>query len=714
MSLEINDLYRFEGFEVDPANRTLTGGGKPISIPARAFDLLLFMAGNSQRLLTKEELMQAVWGNAAVEEGNLTQSVFLLRKALSANPPTDRPLIVTVPGHGYRFAARVEQVDGSRDRTHLKVEVAEKPRTKWSRVASNRWFLAGAAVIAMASVALLLGISRRQATGAMPVPHPVTTNSAEDPVIAASLSPDGRYLAYADDRFITLRTLRTAETRAIPVGAGVRPMKVAWYPDGTRLLVGERANDASSIRVFSILSGKLSLLREDAASPLASPDGNRVFCADGTYRELWLMDANGENPRRILTALPPEHVYPLFWSPDGMRVWFARVHWDKNADLITLETRDLNGARGTVVLSDNRTSAFCLLPPGRLIYAVVEAASQKFTNLWEMAVDPAEGRPRGPARRLTNWANFSISGLSATADGRHVALTNGTWQADVYVGDLRAGGAELANPRRLTLDQSDALPAFWTPDDRAVVFESNRNGRSQIFRQRLDQTVPELLSMDSEEDQCPRFGGEWIYFFSLPLGRRLASDEPNHIRRIPMAGGASSEVLAGVGIDMSCAARRPDTCVVSRLTGKTLAFYRFDPARGPGAEIGRMEFDSPSRPDWEVSPDGSEVAAVDSRGQGNRIRRIPLGGGHSSEVELPGRKGLANLFWAADGKGWFVASQAPTGEYLLHVNPQGDCQVLFEQPDAGRVTWGIPSYDGKQLAWLRWISSKNVWMIDGF
>jgi len=41
MSLEINDLYRFEGFEVDPANRTLTGGGKPISIPARAFDLLL-------------------------------------------------------------------------------------------------------------------------------------------------------------------------------------------------------------------------------------------------------------------------------------------------------------------------------------------------------------------------------------------------------------------------------------------------------------------------------------------------------------------------------------------------------------------------------------------------------------------------------------------------------------------------------------------------
>ena len=709
MSLEINHLYRFEGFEVDPANRTLTGGGKPISIPSRAFDVLLYMAGNSQRLLTKEELMKAVWGNSAVEEGNLTQSVFLLRKALSANPPTDHSLIVTVSGRGYRFAAPVEQIASPRDQTHLSAGTAEEPRGK-------RWRLVGVGAIAVAITALILlpGLMRRQASGAVPTPHPVTTNSVEDSVIAASLSPDGRYLAYTDAQSITLRTLRTAETRSIPVGTGVRPMKVAWYPDATKLLVGERVNDASTIRVFSILSGKLSLLREDAASPLASPDGNRVFCADGTYRELWLMDANGENPRRILTALAPDHVYPLFWSPDGMRVWFARVHWDKNVDIITLETRDLNGARGTVMLSDNRTSAFCLLPAGRLIYAVVEAASQKFTNLWEMPVDPAAGTPRGPARRLTNWANFSISGLSATADGRHVALTNGTWQADVCVGDLRAGGTELTTPRRLTLDQSDALPAFWTPDDRAVVFESDRNGRSQIFRQRLDQTVPELLSMDSEEDQCPKFGGEWIYFFSLPLGVRLASNESNRIRRIPIGGGASSEALTGVGIDISCAARRPGTCAVSRLTGKTLAFYHFDPARGQGSEIGQMEFDSPSRPDWGVSPDGLEIAAVDSRGQGNRIRRIPLDGGSVSEVALPGRKGLANLFWAADGKGWFVASLAPTGEYLLHVNPQGDSQVLFEQPDAGRVTWGIPSHSGKQLALLRWISSKNIWMIDGF
>src|ERR1017187_9003956 len=110
MGREMNTLYRFEGFEMDPANRVFGRGGKPIAIPSRAFDLLLYMARNTERLLTKEELMTAVWGDTIVEEGNLTQSVFLVRKALSAHPSTENKLIVTVPGRGYRFAAQVERI----------------------------------------------------------------------------------------------------------------------------------------------------------------------------------------------------------------------------------------------------------------------------------------------------------------------------------------------------------------------------------------------------------------------------------------------------------------------------------------------------------------------------------------------------------------------------------------------------------------------------
>jgi hypothetical protein len=65
--------------------------------------------------------------------------------------------------------------------------------------------------------------------------------------------------------------------------------------------------------------------------------------------------------------------------------------------------------------------------------------------------------------------------------------------------------------------------------------------------------------------------------------------------------------------------------------------------------------------------------------------------------------------------GWFIASKTPSnGEYLLHVDPRGESQVLFEQPTDGRNTWGIPSPDGKHLAFLRWTTSSNVWMIDDF
>src|SRR5580658_2575483 len=122
MVVKINILYRFEGFEMDPVNRVFKGAGKPIFLHSRTFDLLLYMVRNGGRLLTKEELMSAVWRDTAVEEANLTQGVFLLRKALAADQPGGGKLIVTVPGRGYRFAGAVEEVEarGSSPRMRLR------------------------------------------------------------------------------------------------------------------------------------------------------------------------------------------------------------------------------------------------------------------------------------------------------------------------------------------------------------------------------------------------------------------------------------------------------------------------------------------------------------------------------------------------------------------------------------------------------------------
>jgi TolB-like protein/DNA-binding winged helix-turn-helix (wHTH) protein/TPR repeat protein len=102
----VNNLYRFGQFVLDSQKRTLSRADSPISLTPKAFDVLLFLAQNPNRLVTKEELLRAVWGDTIVEEGNLTQYISHLRKALGDNSEDTR-LIVTIARKGYQFTANV-------------------------------------------------------------------------------------------------------------------------------------------------------------------------------------------------------------------------------------------------------------------------------------------------------------------------------------------------------------------------------------------------------------------------------------------------------------------------------------------------------------------------------------------------------------------------------------------------------------------------------
>ncbi len=109
MLLKANGIrtLRFGEFDVDRARRKLIRSSQPIALPAKAFDLLVFMVENPGRLLSKDELLQSVWPDAIVEESNLTQNVFLLRKALGAE---GQDVIATLPGRGYQFTAHVVEL----------------------------------------------------------------------------------------------------------------------------------------------------------------------------------------------------------------------------------------------------------------------------------------------------------------------------------------------------------------------------------------------------------------------------------------------------------------------------------------------------------------------------------------------------------------------------------------------------------------------------
>jgi eukaryotic-like serine/threonine-protein kinase len=186
-------LYRFGQFVLDPGRRTLFLADSPVSLTPKAFDVLLFLVQNPNRVVTKEELLQAVWGDTFVEEGNLTQYISHLRKALTDNSE-DARLIVTIARKGYQFTGDVTEFEAAEGSNHAIFQAAatetpkidpqpteplteEQPaQSQPSGVRSAKWFAAAALLTALA-VAFYL-YSRYQ--------HPVAL-SATDTIVLAGL-----------------------------------------------------------------------------------------------------------------------------------------------------------------------------------------------------------------------------------------------------------------------------------------------------------------------------------------------------------------------------------------------------------------------------------------------------------------------------------------------------------------------------------------------
>ena len=99
--------YRFGPFTLDVRERRLSRGGDVIPLRGKVFDTLLVLVENAGRLVTKQELLDAVWPETTVEENNLNHNVSVLRKALGERA-TGQHYVETVPRVGYRFAAPVD------------------------------------------------------------------------------------------------------------------------------------------------------------------------------------------------------------------------------------------------------------------------------------------------------------------------------------------------------------------------------------------------------------------------------------------------------------------------------------------------------------------------------------------------------------------------------------------------------------------------------
>lgn len=152
----VRQFYEFGPYRIDPDHRRLTCETKPIPLQPKAFDILLVLVQNSERVVSKDDLMTAVWPGTFVEESNLAQNVSVLRKTLGDAVGQNR-YIVTVPGRGYRFAEKVQIVDDgeiateekdklvveSHTRSRLVVEEQQAVKALTAKSRSLRWLVLG-------------------------------------------------------------------------------------------------------------------------------------------------------------------------------------------------------------------------------------------------------------------------------------------------------------------------------------------------------------------------------------------------------------------------------------------------------------------------------------------------------------------------------------------------------------------------------------------
>ena len=294
-----------------------------------------------------------------------------------------------------------------------------------------------------------------------------------------------------------------------------------------------------------------------------------------------------------------------------------------------------------------------------------------------------------------------MEGLSVTEDGRRLAFESSVDESQVYVGRLRPAG-RLSNVRRLTLDERYNIPFGWTPDSKAVIFNSDRTGTFLIYKQALDQDVPELFPTGSENIQVVRVssdGKSLIYSTLFP-----GESDAVRLLRVPLAGGAPQVVLQTVGNNFDCPRRPGAQCVASEGNAQgEILFSSFDPlssARHPLFRVTRL-IDRRNIINWTVSPDGSRIAMTGADPQG-RIEIRSLTGEIQTRIELKEWPTPLSIDWAADGKALFVSHigmiaspSGPIGATLLRVDLEGHVLPLWETR-GGRYTWA--RFSGRQIS----------------
>ena len=515
MSARSESLYQFGPFRLDPLRRTLHRGGERVPMTARTFDVLLALVERPGQTVEKDELLRIVWPDAVVDEANLTQQVFTIRRLLGT-APADAGYIVTVARRGYRFVAPVLRLPARAfDAPNRE---APKPVSKSIRLAmplpaeaplaakAERVLTAspdGLTIVYVAAGSAGPRLYRRMLDSfdAMPIPG---TEGAGNPFF----SPDGEWIGFTSGRRLLKIPTRGGPPQTICEiqgevrGATWTPTVAIVFAPGAAAALWQVSSDGGSPRPFTRL--RFAAGERTHRWPHVLPGGRGVLFTIG-HADASSFD---EASLAVMDLADRDHRTVLNHATDG-RCWDSRtVLYGRQGTLIAAtfdpDRREVIGAptvvvTGVVVSPTGAVHAACsetgvlvhaagraqvaagslltLARDGKVLHTmpcedVVEepriahdgrsaivGRRRRGSDLW------LYDRVRQGFRRLT-FNGKSFAGIWGPGIGSITCSSTTGGVADLYCLEPDRGD----EPRHLLQTECDKVPGAWSADGAALVY----------------------------------------------------------------------------------------------------------------------------------------------------------------------------------------------------------------------------------------------------
>ena len=721
-----NQRFQLGTFEIDMKAGELRRNGTRVRLQEQPFQILSMLIERPGEVVTREELQGRLWPvDTYVDfDHSLNTAVRRLRDALGDSAENSR-FVETVARRGYRLLVPVVVPGNGNAATApvLELPPGNAPAQKISRNAWRMAVISAAAILVGAGILAGWWLGHRSSPPLSASIRQLTANSWKASVLTATISPDGKLLAYGDKTGAYLRQVQTGETHPLAAPENLKLFPSGWFPDGSHLLaVGSTGpKDQPSLWSVSILGGAARKLAEDGLDPAVSPDGTQIVFLRGTEtaQSLWLMQADGSNPRRLLDGHGLLIASPA-WAPDGRHLALITFQYHPgsySSDTQIESVEVATGRRETILVRAGLSRGLAWTRTGKLIFSAGEAQlNPDDSNLWFLNLDTGSARPVGAPIRITRESNF-LHSVSASADGRRLVFFKSIYQPDVYMSDIDPRSLALSQPRVLTLDERGNFPYVWTPDNRFIIFISNRDGDPHIYRQAPDQASPELLVGGNDRLQIPRLTSDTESLLYLILPKFGDPSTRVRMMRVPVTGGPSQFVLEGDGITNHQCAFAPSTlCLFSVISSNQIRFFSFDPNSGKSEELSRWKRDSADyfKFNWSLSLDGRTLAISTGTREEPAITLKSTADGSERTLRLSMLAGINSFDWASDNQSLWVSGYTyPDTSVLMNLDRQGHAKTVLEDKEM-KIGWAIPSFDGHRLALWKASNESNIWIIDNF